>query len=226
MCTTSLSIFCHICCLAKQKGLVSFPKHPKIPFVDGGFTNWKKALERFQGHEKSISHREAVSKISSISKGVNVRALLSKEKEAEMRHHREMLLKLLNSIRYLSRQGLALRGHREDSESFEGNLCQLLLLQSNDSPQLASWLKKREYISPQILNEMTALCGNAVLRQLLSDISSFDYFSIIADEATDISHNEQVCIAVRWVDRSYNVHEAALGLVQLPDTKAATIFDS
>ena len=155
-----------------------------------------------------------------------MRALLSKEKEAEMRHHREMLLKLLNSIRYLSRQGLALRGHREDSESFEGNLYQLLLLQSNDSPQLASWLKKREYISPQILNEMTALCGNAILRQRLSDISSSDYFSIIADEDTDISHNEQVCIAFHWVDRSYNVHEAALGLVQLPDTKAAAMFSA
>ena len=38
--------------------------------------------------------------ITSISKGVNVVALLSKEKDAEMRYHREMLLKLLNCIRF------------------------------------------------------------------------------------------------------------------------------
>ena len=51
-----------------------------------------------------------------------------------------------------------------------------------------------------------------------------DWFSLIADEATDVSHNEQMCIAVRWVDSSYTIHEAALGLVQLPDTKALTLF--
>ena len=157
---------------------------------------------------------------------MNVVALLSKEKDAEMKYHREMLVKLLNSIRFLARQGLPFRGHKEDSESFEGNLYQLLLLQSNDSPRLASWIKKREYISPPIVNEMITLCGNAVLRLLLNEISSAQYFSLIADEATDVAHNEQVCIAVRWVDNSYNVQETALGLVQLPDTKALTIISA
>ena len=39
-----------------------------------------------------------------------------------------------------------------------------------------------------------------ILRQLLKDIFAADYFAVIADEATDISHNEQMCIAIRWVD--------------------------
>ena len=183
-------------------------------------------MQRFESHEKSATHREAVSKITSVSRGVNVVALLSKEKDAEMRYHREMLLKLLNCIRFLARKGLPFRGHNEDNESFEGNLYQLLLLQAKDSPQLVSWLKRREYISPPIVNEMITLCGNAVLRQLLNEISSAQYFSLIVDEATDVAHNEQVCIAVPWVDSSYNVQEAALGLVQLPDTKALTIFSA
>ena len=34
-----------------------------------------------------------------------------------------------------------------------------------------------------------------------------------------------MCIAIHWVDSSYNIiHEAALGLIQLPDTKAMTLF--
>ena len=64
-----------------QKGLVSFPKHPQITFVEGGFTNWKKALQRFQSHEKSSVHKEAIFKIGSISKDVNIAALLSKEEK-------------------------------------------------------------------------------------------------------------------------------------------------
>ena len=54
--------------------------------------------------------------------------------------------------------------------------------------------------------------------QLFNEISSAQYFSLIVDEATDVAHNEQECIAVHWVDSSYNVQEAALRLVQLPDT--------
>ena len=78
VCTSSYAIFYRVCCSAKQKGLLSFPKHPQIPFVEGGFTNWKKALQGFQSHEKSSVHKEAISTISSIARGVNIAALLSK----------------------------------------------------------------------------------------------------------------------------------------------------
>ena len=62
------------------------------------------------------------------------------------------------------------------------------------------------------------------MRQLLEDIKAANYFAVIADEASDISHNEQMCIAVRWVDSTYTINEAALGLAQLPDTKALKLF--
>ena len=54
--------------------------------------------------------------------------------------------------------------------------------------------------------------------------SSFAYKGLIADEATDISHNEQMCISIRLVVCWYEIHEDPLGLVQLPDTKAETLF--
>ena len=52
------------------------------------------------------------------------------------------------------------------------------------------------------------------------------WFSLIADEATDISRNEQLCVSIRWVDRHYNINEYPLGLVQLPNAEALTIFDT
>ncbi len=102
---------------------------------------------------------------------------------------------------------------------------QLLLLQVIDCALLVPWLRKREYISPEIINEIITICGQMILRQLLQDISAADHFALIADEATDISHKEQMCIAIRLVDSSYALHEAALGLVQVPDTKALTLFN-
>ena len=169
-------------------------------------------------------HREAIMKLAAKSSRIDVSGQLSKSYATETRNNRAMFLKLLECICYLARQGLAFRGHHEDSIAFEGNLYQLLLLQAKDSIQLASWIKKRDYISPAIVNEIINISGNTILRQLLQEIQAADWFSLIADEATDVSHNEQMCIAVRWVDSSYTIHEAALGLVQLPDTKALTLF--
>lgn len=82
-----------------------------------------------------------------------------------------MLLKLLSCIRYLARQGLPLRGHHEDPKSFEGNLYQLLLLQAQDYPQMKTWLHKKEYISPEIVNELITMMGQTVLRQILAEIN-------------------------------------------------------
>ena len=50
---------------------------------------------------------------------------------------------------------------------------------------------------------------------LLSDIRSSTWFSILADEATDVKFNEQMCVALGWVDEVYEVHEGPLGLIQL-----------
>jgi hypothetical protein len=130
-------------------------------------------------------------------------------------------MKLLSCIRYLARKGLPLRGHHEDPESLEGNLYQLLLLQAQDYLQMKIWLDRSQYISPEIVNELIKIMDQTVLRQILVEIKSTMCFSLIADEASDISHND---ISIRWVDNHFDIHEYALGLVQLPDTEAATLF--
>ena len=61
----------------------------------------------------------------------------------------------LLTLRYLLRQGMAVRGHHEE----EGNLTQLLLLRSNEIPQLKVWLKEKKYCSPEIQNEQIPLMG-------------------------------------------------------------------
>ena len=65
-----------------------------------------------------------------------------------------------------------------------------------------------------------------MLRKLLDCIRTSLWFSILADEATDISHHEQMSLSIRWIDDTFEIHEDVLGLIQLPDTKAVTIFSS
>ena len=61
--------------------------------------------------------------------------------------------------------------------------------------------------------------GQALLRQFGTDNRSEPYFALIADEATDISHNEEMSLSI-GIDSNYVTHEDTLGLVQLETTRA------
>ena len=65
--------------------------------------------------------------------------------------------------------------------------------------ELKQWLHDRKYISPTIINELITLLGNQVLRSLLKDVKDHSWYSIIADEVTDITNKEQFNISVRYV---------------------------
>ena len=124
----------------------------------------------------------------------------------------------------LLRQGLAIRG--SGHQEMQGNLLQLLLLRVEDCPQLKSWISDRKYFSPEIVNEQIALMGLSVLRKILDEIRSATYFSIIADEASDISNKEQLSICIRWVDKDFQIHEDPLEMIQVPETRALTLTNA
>ena len=107
------------------------------------------------------------------------------------------------------RQGLAVRGHDEE----EGNLSQLLKCRSQDKTDIGEWLQNGTYQSHDINNEIIQLMANQLLRGLLDEIRSAEWYSLIADE-TDTSGAEQLGISLRWVDSSYTVHEDFIALIQ------------
>ena len=49
------------------------------------------------------------------------------------------------------------------------------------------------------------------------------HLSIIADEATDVGQKEQLCLAIRWVDKSFQILESPIELIQVPKTDAKTL---
>ena len=81
------------------------------------------------------------------------------------------------------------------------------------------------YIFPDIINELIMIKGQAVLWQILRDVKSALWFLVIADEVSDISHNVYLSLSIRWVNSYYSIHEESVGLIQLPDTKAQTLFN-
>ena len=86
---------------------------------------------------------------------------------------------------------MSFRGHIETSETFEGNLYQLLLLRAEENDQMRVWLNKKEYISPDIVNEIIVLMGQTVLRSIIMQVKTSMWFALIPDKA---SHVMSICV--------------------------------
>ena len=62
------------------------------------------------------------------------------------------------------------------------------------------------------------MIGQSVLKQLFIEIKSSYWFAILAAEATDVFHHEQMSLSIHWVNSTFVIHDVH-GLIQLPDTK-------
>ena len=186
-----------------------------------GFPAWKHALTRFAKHETTHTHQEAVTKLQSVAT-VNIAGVLNSRLKEKQLQRQQMLLKHLSALRYLVRQGLAIRGHEEN----EGNLIQLLHMWSAHDVDMKAWLKEGNYLSRDIINEQIKMMADQVLRNLLLEIRGARIFSILADKATDIACKEQMSVTICWVSDEYNIFEDPIGLVHLSKMDAATIFEA
>jgi len=158
-------------------------------------------------------HKDATAKLQAKYSPISIDSMLDTNTNKAQKFHQDMLLKVLQCVRYLARQGLPLHGHYESPELFQGNLCQLLLLQAEGNVQMKQWLNNKECTSPQIITDIIQLMGLAVVQKILADIKILFYYALIVDEATDIAQTEQLCISVRWLDYNFGIHEDCIGLI-------------
>ena len=86
-------------------------------FIQRGFSNWKDATEAFCRHEASKCHQDAVQVMIVLPKTTrDIGETLSSAHMKKKEESRKVLVKIIQNIKFLSRQGIALRGH-DDAES-------------------------------------------------------------------------------------------------------------
>ena len=188
-----------------------------------GFSNWKDGTIGFRNHEKNDCHREAVKVMITLPSTTRaIGELLSEQHAAQKVRNRQALLQILSSVRFLSRQGLAVRG---DGDESDGNLQQLLRMKAEEDPNLAEWMKRKEnvYTSPDIQNEIIKTMGLQILREIATELQNSPFLTVMADETTDASNREQVTLIIRMVTEDLQVHEEFLGLYHVSSIDAATL---
>jgi len=221
--------FCFVCIKATAENMVTCTKAEKV-FTEQGFINWKKALEKGKGfdkHEQSEAHKDATDRYIVIPKTTgDIGEIISESHSKEKYRNRQILLKILETIKFLGRQSLPFRGNWDKDSKCEenSNFYQLLKLRCGADFDLEDWFnrKQRKYTSPEIQNEIIKIMALNIQRQISAKIQDAVYYSIMADE-TDVSNKEQIVICIRWVDNNLVAHEDFIGLHPLHRTDANTI---
>ena len=191
--------------------------------ISTGFSNWKDATMVLRKHEQSSSHRQAVEVIITLpASTVHIGEQLSQQHVKEKELNRSMLIKIMSSIRFLARQGMALRG---DSSEEDGNFFQMLRLKAEEDPRMHEWLRKKtnKYTSHEIQNGILKVMAMQVIRKVASCLQSSPFITIMMDETTDVSNREQSTLVFRSVTDNFDVHEEFLGLYQVPSIDSLTL---
>ena len=81
-----------------------------------------------------------------------------------------------------------------------------------------------------IQNELIALADLEVKESILNDVRSAGWFSVMADECTNVATLEQMSMCIRFVDESTSsqpqVREEFIGFVRLDRTNAGFISEA
>ena len=102
------SLFCFICFNQNAKGnLISARKSEKT-FITIGFSNWKKALLRFNEHQTSECHQLAIDHQIKIPK--NIIDLSNTNAQKVRKENLHVFVKAAETLQFLARQGIAIRG--------------------------------------------------------------------------------------------------------------------
>jgi len=145
--------------------------------------------------------------------------------------NRARLKPIVESVIFLGRQNIPLRGHRDQGSLIgnehtenslsvvnEGNFRELLRFRilSGDTVlknHLETTSAKATYISHTSQEEIIQCCKEEILFQIMENIRESQYFSIIFDETTDISHISQMSLSLRNIDKENKVHERFIGFI-------------
>ena len=193
-------------------------------FVKSPFKRWTKVSSICCEHERLRYHTDAMVAYDKFLETTqnpeeSISAKIETKRQETVRRNRKIIESIAKTVHFCGRQGIALRGHRDDStaeeDSTKGNFLALLKFRIDAGDEaLRSHLVKcagnARYSSKTIQNELINVIGNYIRESLLREIKEAKYFSILCDEVTDSANLEQLSLVVRFVDKECDIREEFL----------------
>ena len=154
--------------------------------------------------------------------------MIDRNCKKEVEENRKRLAPIIDTVILLGRLGLAFRGHRDDSQFHPnvgeyssggvGNFVEVLNYRVRGGDlvlenHLRTCSKNASCISKTSQNELINCCGNYIKDILVKEIKESRFFSVLADEASDCSNQDQLSLVIRFVDGSGEIREEFLGFL-------------
>jgi len=158
-----------------------------------------------------------------LKKGGTIDDCLQNEIKSQKAKWRHILKAILNAILYCDNNNLGLRGHSDVPGSpSAGHFLNLLSLISKYDPILKEHIESHKkgsinYFSHQIQDEFIALLSKRVRNEIIHQIKSAKYYTIMFDCTPDVSRTEQMSQVIRYVrvtDGKVFVEESFLGFIE------------
>jgi hypothetical protein len=128
-------------------------------------------------------------------------------------------------------QGLTFRGHDESEESRNrGNFLELLKWLASNNEELDKYVLHNSpgncsLTCPDIQKEIIQCCAIETRKKIIEDLSD-DHYAILADEASDISHRQQLAICLSCIDKLGRPCEHFFGVVHVRDTTSLSLKEA
>ena len=101
-----------------QQGNLRAATKKKMAFILSRFSTWKDALECFLYHESSECHKISATYGVLVPKCGNIQEIISETTKTEMALNRKYLIKIIDCLQFLGRQGIAIQESTEEESFF------------------------------------------------------------------------------------------------------------
>ena len=184
-------------------------------------------------HFSSKSHKSLLQDFVNFCQGDrHIEVLWDKEVRSQLvddekllQDQREVISILLDISRTLARQGLAFRGNENEDD---GNFCQIVGLMSRHVSSLKGWIDSRAkrkykttYMGPESQNEFIKMLADECREMIDAEIGKAPFTAVIADTTPDVSNDDQMAFAVRFVNEEGKPCERLLETKKVIDKTGA-----
>lgn len=141
-----------------------------------------------------------------------ISVIMDSELQRVMETNQKVLESLIKIVLLCGKQGLALRGNRDDKISWtddddvhpnEGNFVELVPFRAETDPVLAQHLAKSprnaHYTSKTIQIEIVEVIAQCTRNDIIAEVKQAKFYSVIADEVTDIANKEELSLSLCFV---------------------------
>ena len=207
-----------VCTVCKVYGKV--PVQARGAWVTRPVNNWVKATALLTKHEKSDWHLAAVEKMAfsqSASQHGDVVEMIAAASQEERKENRELIKKLFRSLYFLVKHHIPHTTTYEDLITLQIENGDIKLKAHRDKcPRNAT------YESYTTIVELLESVSKVLENKLLSSLQASPFYSLMADESTDVASQEELSVCARWLEQNKPV-EHFLGVIHAREIHAQAI---